>query len=124
MLDLSKKEEREANENLAAVSNNNVPPTNNEVPQTDVCPASSSAEEFSPFQMPAGDEEDVDQVLSDEDSFSDELMAALRVFGLVWLPCLGHLTQLPIEVAFGEKDLQKRLVCFISSKIIVSIFNI
>ena len=121
MLDLSKKEEREAGENLAAVSNNNVPPTNHEAPTTDVCPATFQAEEFSPFQGPTGEEEDVDQVLSEEDSLPEELMAALRVFGLVWLPCLGHLTQLPIEVAFGERDLQKRKVCLILSKIVISI---
>lgn len=107
MLDLSKMEEKDATENLANVTNNNnVPLDSNEDPPTDVCPATSSAEEFSPF------EKDVDEVLSDEESFPDELMNALRMFGLVWLPCLGHLTQLPIEVAFGEKDLQKRKVCF------------
>ena len=111
MLDLSKMEEKDATENLANVTNNNnVPLDSNEDPPTDVCPATSSAEEFSPFETV--DEEDVDEVLSDEESFPDELMNALRMFGLVWLPCLGHLTQLPIEVAFGEKDLQKRKVCF------------
>ena len=101
MIDFIVLEEKDDNANV---------PNNDEAPETDVCSALLSSDEFTPgvvdeildFEEEV-DTEAVDKFLDAVEKTSEDLKEAVRTFGLAWLPCCAHTLQLPILNAIGKE---------------------